>query len=1393
MVYSESISTEKLAGSGDQKLLNVELDKINFYDNKKGIYVLEVSSDKKHWLRVNRLLCLSDIGLITKIGNNDMYVFASSIKDADAIKGAEITVLSTNNQQIASVMTDNDGVAIIPNYKKKFGSFKYMMISARKGEDYNIMSLSKTKMEKSQFDIGGKHIRRDNYDAFLYGERNLYRPGDTINYNLVLRDINLDNVTNAPIKFEVCQPNGTVYKTFKKETSEEGAASFSTQIPANQITGYWKVKAYTGEDIYLTSKNFSLEEFMPDRIKVETELSSPFFFSDDSIVISGKASNLYGTPAAERNYEVSFTLNKAYFYANNYRDYNFRINNEHRNGSRLIRSSLSDKTSLKGHLRAAFSAEKYKDIGLLRGELYTTVFDETGRPVNRASNFNVYTQDVFYGIKNIPYYWYANTGKTLDFIAVNKDGAPVNAKAKVEILQRYYESVIVNRYGRYRYQSQARYRTIYEETLDFNKNGAKLPFTAVSSGRYEVRIYPEGKENYVSQSFYAYGWGSSNSNSFAINNEGEVEITLDKDNYNTGETAKILFTTPFEGSLIATVEREDVEQHFRLETRDRAASLEVKLTEDHLPNTYISAVAIRKMDGIMMPLTVARGIKPIFSNKPENKINLEITAVEKSRSKTKQKIKIRSSEPKAEVTLAVVDEGILQIKNYQTPNPHGHFYAKRAHEINAYDLYGLLYPEVKKSSMAGGEDNSMSKRTNPLTNKRVRLVSFWSDRLQTNSSGEAEFEIDIPEFSGSLRIMGVAYKEKAFGSAHKNMIVADPIVLSTALPRFATPRDTFLVPVNLANTLDKKTTAKVSIEVDGVLSVIGDKKSKIDLDPKRDGYAYFKIAADPNIGASKVKVKVEAHGEVFTSSTDITVRPPASLTKNTGSAAISGGEKVDIDLRTELLNPSSKLIVSSSPMVQFSKDLDYLVGYPHGCLEQTTSKAFPQMYFSELTKAIKLNRTANKAYNTHYYVQEGVRKIESMQSSNGGYNYWPGGYYHWWGSTYSTHFLVEAQKAGYEVNKTALKRSLDHLSYKVKQKMNTYNYRYRGSDNNWYNKLIFPRDALYSLYVLAIAGKYETPSMNYFKSNLDKLSLDSKYLLAAAFALSGDNKSYKEILPKSFTGETSERDSYRSFYSPLRDRALALNALIEVDPQDPQVADLARDITKDLKAGNYYYSTQERSFSFLALGKLAKQNIDYGMKAKIYSDGKTIAEFDGKDLVIESGLENSKISVKAEGKGRVFVYHYTEGIPVDIKVEDVDNKLMVRRDYLHANGNLLNLNQIDQNQIVVVRLRVKTMNRSRLENVAITDLLPAGLEIENPRLTSNMNLGWTPRNDSYESMDVRDDRISYYTTLNSSWKTFHYICRAVSVGKFQVGPVSADAMYDGEYHSYNGATEISIK
>ena len=538
--------------------------------------------------------------------------------------------------------------------------------------------------------------------------------------------------------------------------------------------------------------------------------------------------------------------------------------------------------------------------------------------------------------------------------------------------------------------------------------------------------------------------------------------------------------------------------------------------------------------------------------------------------------------------------------------------------------------------------------------------------------------------------------------------------------------------------------------------------------------------------------------ERFTEVTELPIRPAASLEKRTGSGVIAGGATLPLNLKTDFLPASitSRLVVSRSPLTEFSKDLRYLLQYPYGCLEQTVSAAFPQLYYGDLAATLQQKTGAaakNQRYNPNYHVQEAIRKIEAMQLYNGSLSYWPGGDYdNWWATAYAAHFLQEAQRAGFAVNKPVLDKTLRYLQFRLK-KRETEPYQYFDVNNLAREKTIASKEIAYSLYVLALAGRQDAVALNYYRANRQLLAEDSKFLLACTHALLGNQRQFRALLPTKFGGETAAKRALDgSFYSPIRDQGLVLNALLETDPNNPQVLSMARQLSRQLRTAGWL-STQERAFALLALGKIAKRDARSTATATVSANGKALGSFTGKDLTI-SNVANRALSLRTAGSGNLYYFWETEGISASGQVKEEDSYLKVRRQFLNRAGQLLGTPTFRQNDLVVVKITIEAGDAAgTVKNVAITDLLPAGLEIENARLGAVRELDWAKDAATPDYLDVRDDRINFFTTATGPPKVFYYLARAVSKGTFKLGPVNADAMYNAEYHSYNGAGTVRVR
>lgn len=1386
IIYEEEISTNKLQKKGEARILNFNFkDKLPEFN---GIYSISLRSTDNYWVSDSRLVSLSDIGIIARKTANSIVLFTNSLNSANALANVELKIYGSNNQVIGNAKTDKLGNAVIQLKKYETAGFNPALITAKSGKDFNYLSLPNSRIETSRFDVGGKTIPPTGLDAFLYGERDMYRPGETINMSGIIRTTTWKPAGILPVKILIKSPTGQLLKSFKKTLNIQGSFEAAFEIPSNAITGSYLVEIYTPNDVLLTSKSILVEEFMPDRIKVTTHLAKEQLAIGDTLILNGTAQNLFGTPAAERNYEIEVQYSFKSFSPKKFPDFNFALSRLDNYFENLVKEGT---TNAEGNFKESFELPaKIENRGIINASLFTTVFDEAGRPVNRHNNASIYTQKVFLGLQQSEYdYFPLNNNIRFGIIALNENQNLISAQAKIQIIKHEYKTVLTKGWESYRYESQKVDKILSEQTININGQNTAFNFVPRTPGDYEIRVLLPNATSYVSQQFYSYGFWGNNSSNFQVNKEGNIDIALDKENYQTGEQAKLLFKAPFNGKMLVTVERDDVLEQFYLNVENRIASATIKLNSNHLPNVYITATLFKAHKESDIPLTVAHGFKNITVSESSRKIDVQIHAAEKVRSNTTQKVSV-SGAPNSFITLAVVDEGVLQITDYKTPNPYDYFYQKQALSVIGYDFYANLFPEIRgKISSVGGDGFDLSKRTNPIASKRVKLVRYWSGIQKTNSSGNASFQFEVPQFSGQLRLMAVNYVNEKFGSAEATMKVSDPIILSSSLPRFLSPGDEAVAALTLSNTTSKPLSVNISVEANGAAALNSIERSNLTIPANSESRITYSIKAKIDIGEAKVIVKAKAGNEIFTELTEIPVRPSASLQKSTGNGEIQSG-------KTQILTMNSadfikgteaySLVVSNSPLAAYGKNLSDLIQYPFGCTEQITATAFPQLYFPELSEAIGANQ--KNAKSASYNVSEAIKKIKMRQLYSGGIVLWENETKeHWWASIFAAHFLIEAKQAGFEVEDNLLNPLLKFLEEKLRNK-EMYKYHF----NRGKSRMIAAPEIPYSLYVLSLSGKAPKSTMNFYNSNSHLLNTEGRYLLAAAYALGGDKSKLNELLMGNFSAEISDKDVSNNFTSGLRNEALALTVLLKVQPENNQIATMAKHIAEALKTQKYL-STQELAFGITALGKIAKQNSGNNISATVKIQGKTLAEVNNNSIKIPtSKLTSNQVEISVKGNGKLYYFWEAEGISASGNVKEEDNYLKVRRTFYDRYGKPTNSSDFKQNELIVVAISLENNFGRDIDNVVITDMLPAGFEIENARIKEIQGMNWI-KNESFPIFtDVRDDRINLFVNSGNQKQTYYYAVRAVSTGTFKLGTLSADAMYAGEYHSYSGSGSIKI-
>ncbi|MBK7105491.1 MAG: alpha-2-macroglobulin family protein [Ignavibacteriae bacterium] len=1397
--YGKALYKEKIKLNSSQNwmnTININLEKA-ITQNEKGIFLIEIISNEERWIKDRKIVAVSDFGIITKKAKNEMIVFVNSISKAEPIEGAKVEIYSTHNTSMLEGVTDKFGVVkfSLENGKNKDESPRIIFVENE--SDFNYLDLRESYVETSRFDVGGFSDYSDNYKTFIYAERNLYRPGEKINLSGILRNEKMGIISDEPILLKIISPTGKVFEEFPKTLSEQGSFEQSFAMPNYAQTGLYKAELYNGAKKIIGSYNFSVEDFVPDKIRVNFKVDKQKVTPGESVKLNLDSEFLFGAKASQLKYEGEIQFRHTDFVSNKFT--NFSFNNYVGENSSISNYTFDGTLDENGQVEINYTTpEKLISGGKISAYAYSSVFDLTGRTVNRVVNFDIFTKNNFIGIKSPDYYLNINQNYNFEIVSVDKDDKPSKSFNGIAKLVRYkWDSVLRKDYdGRNHYTSVKTEIVEWEKEISISGVPSKINVNAKSTGQYELRISEKENPAYYKTEFYVYGWSDLTVSNFDIDKEGKVEIVLDKKNYEPNEKAKVIFKCPFSGKLLLTLERNGIYEYKYLDVKNNSAQTEISLAESYMPNVFISATLFKPHGKESeSPFLVGHGYTSISIEKKSNKLPVKIISAEKVKPNSKQEITIKTNPNKnIYVTFAAVDEGILQIKNFETPDAYKMMYANRPLKVESYDLYSLLLPEViSKKSSSGGDDlaQQLKKRVNPVTSKRYNLLSYWSGIKKTNSNGEVKINLQIPQFNGEVRLMALVYDGPKFGSSDKSIKVSDDLILEPEMPRFLSANDKQISNVTLINTTNKKSKVIINATVSGPIEIISDKYRTVEINPNSTATVQFNLSAKNEIGNGKIIFETEGLAKVK-EEINIGIRTASPLVVESGSGEIKAGDKLEINLPNYFIKStqSSTLTISKLPVIKFAKQLKYLLGYPYGCVEQTVSKVFPQLYFGDIAKNINPKLFENN--NSIFFVNEGIKKLESMQLYDGSISYWQGSNEsNFWGTVYAAHFLVEAKKAGFYVDENVFTKLISYLGRKVKEK-NIVDYVTYSNNQKTIIK-IAQKEIIYSLYVLTLANKGDISTMNYYKAMPQLLTNDTKYLLAGAFALMEKRNSFAELIPNNFNEEKTERLSGGCFDSNIRANAIMLNVLLEVDPSNLQIPVIVKYLSQN---SENIYSTQETAFTFLALGKALKSQTKSDLQVDVISNGKNLGTYKNSDITISNNnLHLGKINLNAKGEGKVYYFWNTEGISTKPDVKIIDSQMKVRRTYYnYRTKNEITNNKFIQGDLIVCKISLTGGQRSA-ENIVISDLIPAGFENENPRLSTSTNLNWQNKNSmNVQYMDVRDDRLILFTNLKANTTNdFYYMLRVVNKGEYQLPVIGAEAMYDRDYHSFHGDGKIIVE
>lgn len=1358
-------------------------------DERRGIFRVTAREHDRRWRSTTRWVVATDIGLVAKQAGDALWVWANSLTDLDAIANAEVTLYSQNNQILATARTDAEGIAVFNDYTRFTEDFVPFVITASTDNDLSFLELQRRQIQTADFDVDGATYLQNGYEAYLYNERGVYRPGETAHMGAIVRGANTSVPTPFPVRLRVTGPDGKILSEQRTALNEQGGAAFAIDVPTYALTGRYTAALLLGDEHEIGRTTFSIEEFVPDRMKVTVATDVDTYRPGERMRIDVNAMMLFGPPAADRPVQANLALEPIPFAPGDYTTFTF--GNEERTFTPVTHTFPDASLDSNGDLRLDYVVpEDLTPPAALRGVIEASVLEPSGRGVTAYHGVVIHPYESYIGLRQRDEgYATPNQPFTFDVVALRPNEVPIAERDLQVSLYHIYWNTIWRKTdsGQYRYVSEQVESLENTFSITFADGIGALAVTPPDYGRYKVVVEDPVSGASTVAWFYSSGWGYSR---WALDNPDRIELELDKERYLPGEAAQVLVRAPFAGKLLLTVERDGIYDHQIVDLTENTATLSVPVEASYKPNVYLSAHLIRSADGLERE-EVARafGVVPLTVDAEANRLAVSIKAPADMRPQRPLDIEIDvdGGDGAAYVTVAAVDEGILQLTDFQTPDAHTYFFSKKRLNVVSSDLYSVILPDVSGSNSSPGGDleTARKRRLNPADARRVKPVAFWSGLVETDRQGRVRLQFEVPSFNGRLRVMALAYDGDQFGHAEQDVIVRDEIVVMPTFPRFIGSGDTFVVPVSVRNGTGEDATFTVSLQADGPVSFENEATQTVQVANDREAAVFFRLQAAVALGKTTFTLRTEGNGATTETTTEVSVRPGVPFTTVAGSGSIEAGQTAEITMSSAFYDGTDayELVVSSFPTVQFSGSLQYLLQYPHGCVEQTTSRLFPLLTFDALAQAVEPNLFATN--NADYFLEEGIAKLEQMQLPSGAFAYWPGGSYaNTWGTLYAAHFLVEARKNGHVVADRVYDRMLDAVASIARD--------YRSDNASSYTQ------SAYAVYVLALAGRADKSTQLYLFNNArDDLQPSARYHLAGAFAFSGDRTTAQRLLPVSATppAVANRRETGDTFYSPIRAHAIMLDMLAEVDPGHPQIPNLVQTLTQAAEDGRWY-STQDNAYAFLALGKILRQQASTAYTGTLSVDGETLSTFDPSHQRFASeGWDNETLTLAIEGTGTAYYYWRAEGLPNTPTVDQYDRDLSVRRRFLYEDGTPINdLTAIPQGEVIVAEITVRALAED-LQNVAVIDLLPTGLEIENPRLQSRRGIDWIAENAYTPTyMDIRDDRIIFYGDFYQGQSaTIYYALRAVTAGSFTLPPIRAEAMYAPMKASVSSSGRIRIQ
>ena len=1339
----------------------------------------------------------SNLGMIVKRNSlNKLWIAVSNILDTNPVGKAQVTVYNFQLQPIGKGETNGEGFVEISSKGTPF----IVVAEAEKQKAY-VRVVDGEEQSVSRFDVGGKEIQKG-LKGFIYGERGVWRPGDTLHISFILEDREKRIPDKHPVALEIYNPKGQFYTKMISTQGMNGFYTFDVPTQAGDPTGLWNAYIKVGGTTF--HKGLRIETIKPNRLKINLTLPKILQSTDKNVTVPLASAWLTGATASKLKDKVEMSLSKVNTQFKNYGQYIF---NDPATDFTTIKTDVFDgilnaegKAGVTLKVPAATNAP-----GMLNATFTTRVFEPGG-------DASIYTQSIpfspfvsYVGINlNQPKGKYIETDKdhVFDVVTVNSQGQPVN-RSNLEykiyrISWSWWWENSDESFGTYINNSSITPVASGKLQTSGGKTTFKFRVDYPSWGRYLVYVKDKDSGHATGGTIYV-DWPESRGRSNKTDPSGIKMLTfsLDKDSYEIGETATAIIPAAAGGRALVSIENGSSVLHREwIEvTNEGDTKYTFEITPEMTPNVYLHISLLQPHAQTINDLPIRMyGIAPVFVTNRQTVLQPQIQMPEVLRPETDFNVTVseKSGKPMT-YTLAIVDDGLLDLTNFKTPDPWNEFYSREALGIRTWDMYdnvlGASAGAYSSLFSVGGDAtlkpaDAKANRFNPVV-KFIGPFYLEKGRQQTHT-------LKLPMYVGSVRAMVVAGQDGAYGNAEKTAFVRTPLMLLSTLPRVLSIQEEITVPVNVFAMEKQVKNVTVSLQASGGgVQIEGSHQQSLTFNRPGDQLVFFTLKTGNKTGKATIKLTASGGGQQTKETIEIEVRNPNPIVTLRSSEWIETGQNKELSYQLGSLSANNqiKLEVSRIPSVDISRRFDFLYNYQHHCTEQLTSKALPLLFIAQF-KTIDTREAEKIKAN----VQEAIRQIYARQLPNGGFVYWPGNAVaDEWISSYTGMFLTLAQEKGYAVHANVLNK------WKRFQRAAAQNWRMPQEANNWQQWQSELQQA-FRLYTLALAGAPEYGAMNRMKEQ-PGLSIQAKWRLAAAYALTGKMKPAEELVYNAETTVIPYSSMNQIYGSSDRDEAMILETLLLMN-RERDALQQAKVVSKNLSQENWF-STQSTAFALMAMGRLAEKlsgSLDFtwtwnGKQQPAVKSAKAVFEKE-----ISTSPKSGTVAVKNQGKGALSVDLITRTQLLNDTLPAISDNLRMDIRYASMDGKSMSVNDIRQGtDFTAIASISNTSGTTDYTNLALTHIIPSGWEVYNERMTvpeaepqettdSSGNVSG-----QYTYQDIRDDRVlTYFNLRRGETKIFTIRLQATYAGNFILPAVQCEAMYDVNVQARSKAGRTTV-